>query len=222
MQQYKGKQAIEGMVTSITEQIQELEDVIYALDDGRMLFNGTTYPSVGVQLDNIGEIVGIKRNGLTDEQYLVLILGTIAQNNTDTTIPTILFIINLIFQPQGLHYYEVYPAGIGFDYFDTGLDPALYLLGAQIIQKSLAAGVSLEFIVQYDETNPFAFIDLYDILPNFPNGSGFDDLVDPGQGGLFSTLIYGLSIALIFTNLLTENGYNLMTENGVYLVLENE
>lgn len=190
MEQYKGEPNIEAILTALIDQIQDLEDAIFSLDEGRQLYNGSTYPAVGAQLDGIGALVGALRNGLTDEEYLFLILGTIAKNTSDTTISAVQNVIQFLFQPEGFHLYEVFPAAVGFDFSNTPVDPSFFNLLIGIIQASLGAGISLDYVVQYSAANPFAFVDLFGILPDFPNGNGFDDLLVPGQGGLFAELIY--------------------------------
>lgn len=190
MQQYKGAPNLEAILTALIVQIQDLEDAIFDLDEGRQLYNGTTYPAIGAQLDGIGDLVGAPRSGLTDEEYLFLILGTIAKNTSDTTISAVQNVIQFLFQPEGFHLYEVFPAAVGFDFSTTPVDESFFSLLIEIIKQSLGAGISLDYVVQYSATNPFAFVDVYGILPDFPNGNGFDDLLVPGQGGLFAELIY--------------------------------
>lgn len=190
MEQYQGAPNFEAIITALVEQIQELEDAIFSLDEGRQLYNGGGYPAIGAQLDGIGSLVGVARNGLSDEQYLLIILGTIAKNTSDTTVAAILNVITFVFQPVGLHLYEIFPAAIGFDFTSTPVDPTFYALVLNIIQEALGAGISLDYVIQYSATNPFAFIDLNGILPDFPNGNGFDDLLVPGQGGVFGELIF--------------------------------
>ncbi len=191
MEQYKKSDNLISIISGFVEQIQDAEDAIFALDNGRMLYNGSAFPAVGEQLDKIGELVNFERNGLDDETYLIFILGIIAQNHSDTTIKSILAITNSLFlNPTGFALYEIFPASVGIYFAETTLDPALFQTVASIIQKSLGAGIGLNFISQYDSENPFAFVDLYGVIPNFPNGNGFDNLLSPGQGGLFADLIY--------------------------------
>ncbi len=191
MEQYKQAENLQAVVTALVEQIQNVEDATFELDNGRMLYNGSTFPATGAQLDAIGEIVDFERNGLEDDIYLIFILGIIAQNHSDTTIRSVLAIINSLFlNPTGFFMTELYPASIAVAFAETTLDPAFFATVAQIIQRSLGAGIGLAYILQYDSDNPFAFSDLNAIIPPFPNGNGFDDLLNPGQGGLFADLIY--------------------------------
>lgn len=149
--------AMGALVAVQADQIQLLENAIFALDARRQFFNGTTFPSVGAQLDGIGEIVGIGRNGLTDAEYLIFLLGTIAENNSDTTIPTMMTIASLLFQTTELRAYEMFPAEFDFQIpVSSPLQSFLYPLVASILHNSLGAGISLGFISLYTG-NPFRF-----------------------------------------------------------------
>lgn len=191
LEQYKQATKMQDLISAIVEQIQDVEDATFALNTGRMLYNGSTFPSSGAQLDGIGELVDFARNGLDDDTYLIFILGTIAQNHSNGTIPSLLDIIYSLFQaPEGFLFYEIYPAAIAVAFSSTQVDPSLFATISDMIQNSLGAGIGLSYILQYDADNPFAFTDLTGTFPDFPNGNGFDNLLSPGQGGVFATLIY--------------------------------
>lgn len=183
MQQYKGLPNLTAFITALVDQVQDLEDALFSLNDGRQLYNGNAQ---GAQLDGIGDIVGIKRNGLSDAEYLVFILGTIAENNSDTTLSIILSILTLLLDTQTVLLFELFPAGIAFQVQGATLDSALWPVVANIVQSSLGAAIELCFISQFD-ANSFAF----DGGP-FP-GLGFDDLTDPGHGGEFVGYEYSVS-----------------------------
>src|SRR5271166_5121103 len=93
LEQYKGKPGIAALITALVTQIQDLENGFYPIDQLRQL----AY-AYGQQLDNLGTVIGFERNGLPDNEYFVLLLGTIAENNSDTTIPTMLHIVETVFQ----------------------------------------------------------------------------------------------------------------------------
>lgn len=191
MQEYKNSEQLQDILSALVDQVQDIEDATYDVDNGRMLYNGTTYPAIGVQLDAIGDIVGFARNGLPDDQYLLFILGKIAVNFSDATIATILYVANAMFEnPVGFKMYEIYPAAIALSFQSTIVDPVLFPTIAALIQKALGAGIGLSFISQGSQSNPFSFKDQTGGVPPLPNSHGFDDLLSPGQGGLFADLIY--------------------------------
>lgn len=187
--QYQLQPRIAAVITALVEQIQDLENGIYPINEGRQLWNGTTYPAVGAQLDGIGELVGIARNGLTDAEYLIFILGTIAENFSDTTINTITTIVSIFFRPTQLMAFEHFPAEMDFEVAGGPLDPSLYLTVALAIQASMGAGIKLGYIATFSETTAFK----YDSALPFPmltNNAGYGDATAPGPGGEYAGVIY--------------------------------
>lgn len=189
LQQYQGLPLLTGFLTAFLQQMQDLENGLFPLDAGRQLFNGTSYPAVGLQLDNLGTLVGISRNGLSDAEYLLFILGTIAENNSDSTINSFLNVVNFIFNPDFALIYQMGMAEINLEVAGSPLSPALYNVAGNIIQNTLGAGIDLGFIATFNETNAFRFGDINGhISPG--TGAGFGDLSNPLIGGLWATLIY--------------------------------
>jgi hypothetical protein len=179
MQQYKDKPRLAALIAAFVDPAQDLESAIYALDAGRQL-----YSSVGKQLDNLGEIIGITRGGLSDAQYLIFLLGTIAKNNSDTTIDTMITLVQLLFSAQVVQLKEMYPAAVAFGVGGTTLDPALYPLVEQIIIDTLGAGISLVDLAVYDGLGAFAF------AGGAQTDGGFGDVNDSAVGGTFASLIF--------------------------------
>lgn len=188
LQQYKGKPRMEGQLSAFVQQIQDLEDGLYPMGAGRELIN-----SYGQQLDNIGEIIGLKRNGLAYDEYLVLLQGTIAENNSDTTITTLITIIALVFRPQTIFMKTPNSPGLArgtpppFVAFSVGgqitpveLDPIMEV----ILQASIAAGVPLSYLSSMPVPKAFA------MEGPQPFVGGFGDLGDPSVGGGYASLIF--------------------------------
>ena len=184
MEQYKGKPRIEGFYTSFLQQKQDLEDAIFALDAGRQLFDGTSSSSVGQQLDEIGLIVGIDRNGLSDAEYLLFIFGKVAENFSDTTIPTILNIIGYVFQAPQVKLQELPPAGFAIQILGTPIDTHLYPIAIGLVKAAIGAGIGLVFAGAYPSVNVFRFY-----APDTNSNNGFGDNTDPSVGGVFIGLI---------------------------------
>lgn len=148
--------ALFAILAALVDQIQDLENVIFSLDAGRQLFNGTSSPAIGAQLDGLGEIIGIRRNGLDDVEYLVFLIGTIAENNSDTTISSVENIVALLFQVDTLFAAEFFPASIGFQIPDSSPLPAsVYQNAISIIINSLGAGIGLAFLSLFPAASPF-------------------------------------------------------------------
>lgn len=155
LQQYRGLPNMTALITALVDQVQDFENAAYPVDAGRQLFNGTTYPAVGAQLDGIGQLVNVARNGLTDAEYLILILGTISENFSDGTWTSILNIISILTQSTDITVFEHFPASIAIMLEGPNLDPAFWPLVGEIVEASLGATISLAYISTYDPTNVF-------------------------------------------------------------------
>ena len=78
LQQYKeDKPVLESVLTALLEQIQDLEDATYAIIDARAIAICT-----GQQLDNLGTIVDLAREGRDDDEYRTLLYVKIGQNTS--------------------------------------------------------------------------------------------------------------------------------------------
>jgi hypothetical protein len=62
--QFRGKPRFEAMLTSWLRQVQDLEDAWW-----QILVETTLDAAVGAQLDQLGEILGLARSGLSDTLY---------------------------------------------------------------------------------------------------------------------------------------------------------
>lgn len=184
LQQYQGRTFVTGLYTALIDQIQDLENAIYELDAGRQLWNGTNSPAVGEQLDQLGTIIGIQRNGLSDAEYLLFLFGKIAENFSDTTIPTILNVVAYLFQAQTVQITELYPAGIGLSVIGTPIPPSLYPVAKALVQAALGAGIQLVFAAASPNTNVFRMY-----APGEGSDNGFGDVNNPNIGGGFIGLI---------------------------------
>lgn len=180
LEQYKNRPLLNGFLTSLIQQIQDLEDAIFAMDEGRQLWNGTTTPAVGAQLDKLGEIVGIQRNGLPDNEYILFLFGKVAENFSDTTIPTILTIFGYLFQTE-VFLQELYPAGIGLEAFGTPIPENLWKTAEDIVQQALGAGIQIRYSAISKTKRVFRFAG-----PNTTGQlNGYGTVSDPSQGGLY-------------------------------------
>jgi|WetSurMetagenome_2_1015567.scaffolds.fasta_scaffold179602_2 hypothetical protein len=208
IQQYKGRPNLEGLLTAFVTQIQDLENAIYPIDQYRQLMF-----AYGQQLDNLGEIIGLKRNGLADNEYLVLLLGTIAENNSDTTAPVLLYIVKTVFQATNVfikdpnsitNKNESLSAQVAFGVGSPQTGSSLYILAEQIIKNSVAAGVAITYLSKFNATNAFA------MAGPQPWVQGFSSLAAPTIGGQFASLIQQVDVPFLGL----EEGGHLLTEEG--------
>lgn len=157
LQQYQGLPNMTSLITALVEQIQDLENAAFPIAEEREFFNGTTYVAVAAQLDGIGDLVNVPRNGLSDAEYLILILGTIAENFSDGTWLVILNIIQILTQSTDITVFEHFPASIAIDLVNPNLDPNFWPLVGEILQASLGEAIALDYIGIYDPANIFTF-----------------------------------------------------------------
>lgn len=179
-EQYKGRPLVVALHTAFYEQIQELEDAIYSINAGRQLWDGTTSPSVGQQLDNIGTIVGISRNGLSDAQYLLFIFGKIADNFSDTTLSAISTIVGYLFQSDIIILQELPPAGLMIEAIGSRIPENLYIFAKNLVKAAMGAGIELVFASAWPTDDVFRFAG-----PTTDSSNGFGDVNDPLLGGKF-------------------------------------
>lgn len=175
--QYQNQPKINALVESLVQEIQTLEQTCFDLDSKRQL-----YQAQGVQLDLLGEIVGMKRNGLQDQNYLYFILGKIGENFSDGTIPKITSIIQVILNAKLSYVRDLYPASVGVSGGSKTIDPSLYSILKDLITLSLGAAISLSYLSLFDSDLDFAF---------FGNGGlGFNSVSTPDHlGGGMAFLI---------------------------------
>jgi hypothetical protein len=180
LQQYKGRPRLQGLLTAYMNEVQTLENALYPIDRLRQL----AY-AYGAQLDGLGEIIGIPRNGLSDSTYILFLYGKIAENFSDGTIPAIINVINYVFQAQVVIMQEVYPAGISVQVAGTPLSPSLFALAVGLVQAAMGAGIQLVFIGGSATVNIFRF-DGPGVIGNI---NGFGDLNNPTVGGGFVSIL---------------------------------
>lgn len=213
IQQYKGKPIIAGLMTALVQQIQDLEDGIFPIDSGNQIAN-----AVGKQLDNIGTLVGLSRNGLTDQQYLTFLLGTIAEDNSDDTIQTLVTIVAILFSPTLLLSYEMFPAEVAYAIGGSALSPSLYAQASKIIQASVGGGIGLGSISICDPVNAFRLSDITSYEANYsfgttPTSGTYSLFFGTNVAGPFA---FNASAATIQAAINALNGLTLVTVTGSY------
>jgi len=202
LEQYKYRPQMIKFLTPFLNHVQRIENAFYPLDQYRQLMY-----AYGQTLDNIGEIVGAKRNGLGDNEYLVLLLGTIAENNSDTTAPAMLNIVQTLFQATNVFFKSPNtnvgheePLWVSFGVGSPQFPTSLYPLIEQLIQNAVGACISIAYISSYNASGAFAMGGLQDwTKPGKPLTTptalnpwpfGFGDLTNPYVGGPLGSLVF--------------------------------
>lgn len=145
---------IELLVTAYVDQIQELNDAATEL-----LAKVSLDEATGFQLDRLGEIIGLERQGLDDDAYRSALRGWIQVNTSGGTIEQLNEIVRLVTNtPYAAFVFELveyFPAGFKVDFtqvLPTGIGP----MAAEAVYQGKAAGIHGVF--EYFETEPvFAF-----------------------------------------------------------------
>ena len=187
VQQFKDKQKINDFLSCILEEAQVLEDAFKQLYELRSLDT-----AFGAQLDGLGDILALPRNGLDDEDYRIALKFQALLNASKGEPETLIEALKVFTRSTDVQYFELYPAAC-YGYFNN----PDYQVTDELDKKMdnlCAGGVKwLGSIIGNDR--PFVFDELYNIPndPRFFGGFSFaDDLgnnLDDGTCGLLGFIV---------------------------------
>ncbi len=109
LSQWQDKPNMSGLVKSIMQSVQEVEDTIHQIIDNMNIFDAT-----GEQLDVIGTLIGLERNGMDDDSYRAELFKQISINRSDGTTEIIISLMEAATQTTNSDFWEHYPASIFF------------------------------------------------------------------------------------------------------------
>lgn len=175
LEQYKESANLKAILSVYCDQVQDLEDAIYSMMTERALNEAT-----GVQLDRLGEIVGISRYGRADEVYRVFLAFQIGVNVSNGTLNTILQLFQLITGATELMVESEGHGSVSISY-SPGLDPDLEEFIFEAMAHVVAAGVRISGFVTTAGPDSFAF--------DGGTGLGFSGVYDPTVGGEFAGIV---------------------------------
>lgn len=176
--QYVASPNLRSLLTSFILSAQTIEDELTDMNNLRYLGQAQ-----GVQLDNIGEIVGLKRApGQSDASYTQAIYGQIKINTSEGQPEQIIQAFLLFTGVSQVRLFEEYPATVLLESTFVPVDQAHVNSLSSLVRQVFPAGVKLDGIVSYDPVTPFAFRVF--LAP----GSGFGTVANPGVGGKFGTI----------------------------------
>lgn len=176
-EQYKDRPKLQAFIRSMVSEIQELEDAFQALAVERGLDEAE-----GLQLDNLGDIVGLDRiTGESDDDYRVRLRAKIAQNISQgepeavMTLMALLVGASMVVLTEG----EFASIQLGADepIPDQDRVNAIY----RQIKLAMPAAVRIDWLAYFDGEDSFAFA-------GTTPGAGFGDSTDPDVGGGLATL----------------------------------
>lgn len=180
----------DGSLTNLQKIVQALSMQAQVINTQQQLLQTMRYLNTaqGVQLDGLGEIVGLTRiPGQSDDSYRQDLQFQIFINQSNGTPEDIISILKYLTDASTIWYNEQYPAAYqiatnGLFFPDNPSDLV------SVIQSVTSAGVSISSIVATYNTNPFVFSgDPFDeqfyVNPNVNDPNQFNELqVDPGTG----------------------------------------
>lgn len=209
LQRNKESYNINNLLEVIIKPIQEIENQIYDLYTERSLDT-----AFGVQLDGIGKIVGINRNGLDDIDYRSALIIQIQINKAGGEPESIITAIRQLFKTEIIVFQDIYPAN-----YEVYIASDTVVENAKALITSISpAGVGN--IVLLQGTNiPFCLDDINLINVDYDINEIEDNLVvDSNDNSLLEVITQdvvqscnGLGFAEVF---ILNNGDFLLSKKG--------
>lgn len=173
--QYRNSPYLGFLIEALVQEKQNLEDAFCSIQENRP-------PSAaeGAVLDRIADLVGVTRMpGDTDDVLRLAIQAGISRNVAEGEPERVLATFRLLVDQQFVLIHECFPGGIilGSAHHFADQNEVNEILN--VVESILPAGVRVEYITTFDETEPFAF-------DGNLNGSGFGSVADPAAGGVFA------------------------------------
>lgn len=101
---YRTKPNIVALLTAMLQQVQDLENAVWATLESMLLAS----PPTGPALDQIGDLVKCPRSGFSDAQYLIFVIMTIRARRSGGRSEDIIQVVALAI--LGATFAEFYPA----------------------------------------------------------------------------------------------------------------
>lgn len=153
---------IEALTAAFVESVQELEVVFYQLIVARFVDS-----AVGAALDQLGALVGERRDGLNDVDYRRFVRARITSNGAEAEIPRLLSVLRTITGAFSVHYMPEYPAGYRVAYVvPEFLSAGIRARIAETVERMTTSGVGFDIVEA--ESGYFGFAD-------DPDALGFDE-----------------------------------------------
>jgi len=178
IEQYKESPRLIFMLTTIVEQIQEIEDALIDLMDKTWIDTAE-----GEQLDQLGLLLNVTRGGFSDDVFKTRLKAAIVRYTSSGRAEQVISAIQLLSQANTIVLEELFPASIRITAIGA-VSPAGTLEELKAaIKGAMAAAISYSALV-ISSANPFVF----DGDP-YPDGRGFGDALDSSVGGNFAEIL---------------------------------
>lgn len=205
---------IEKLIDIFAQEVQELEDAIIQILDE------TTLPTaIGVQLDGLGEIVGLERQGLDDATYRARLRSQILANRSNGTINELIAIADLF--TGGGETFTLVESFTGFEIeFTTILPFGIGEQLAKLIRIARSAAVN-GYVIFHQSTPIFAFdgfggaqFDYTDADTN----TGFGLSGSLGTKAVLDSSVTDLTAELSLNDIFSLSGFGTSSNDGKYRV----
>lgn len=174
--EYLGSEKFKAFIKSFLQQTDDLYDSAVEL-----IIDRTLETAYGVQLDGIGEIVGIERYpGSDDYKYRWMIKAKILINSTDMTVPNMINLLFYIFGGDNVIHYTL-EENLWPTYIINGVMTPEEIYIFSLIPEML--GITTTYVSVQNPENIFSFSE-------DPTGKGFGDINDLSVGGNFAYMVY--------------------------------
>ena len=174
--QYKEKPAFENLISALAKDHISFEESVWRLFSSTSLSQGT-----GVQLDIIGEILGILRLGRVDSVYRTRLIAAVIQYTSSGRWEQLIEGFRLLTGARSTQGEEIFPASVSLTAIGaTNLSTVDLVEIADVLRKLKAAGIGLKAALIFTDP-PFVFAGDPDIY-----GTGFADANNyDATGGYF-------------------------------------
>lgn len=183
LQRNKDSYNINSLLTSFIKPVQDIENQNYELYTERSLDT-----SIGAQLDGIGKIVGLDRNGLDDIDYRTALIIQIQINKAGGEPESIIAAIRQLFKTEEIEFKDIYPAN-----YEVYVVSDIIVENAKSLITSISpAGVGNITLVQGTDT-PFCLdeVNLVDVDYDI-NESGDNLIVDSSDSSILEVVTQGV------------------------------
>ena len=161
LSQFRDKPRIVALVQAFGQGSQVLEDICIGYLLGMLMGY-----AIGDQLDHLGSIVGERRAGLLDAEYIRFIQARILVNRCSGTPTDMVQLLELVTAPSTVHYHDMFPGGFTlYAHRSSAMPDAIKNKVRRLMRDAKPAGVAMVLI----ETIPGYFG--YD---GDPDARGFD------------------------------------------------
>lgn len=203
---WKDKPKAVGLLVSYLREIQKVEDLLHEINDGTSLNT-----AIGAQLDVIGVLIGVERDGQQDPIYRDAIKSRIGLTDASGTIPDVKAVAKLVANSTVARVYEHFPACAYL--YTNGLVSRTSDLA---IQGAHVGGVRSR-VLWFDGDNHFhpAGIRVEGETPIVDEGSTFELSVDHSNGSSYLLADHNDNVFVVDSAFFAKNNnFDTLTDNS--------